>query len=285
MSGRVVVTGGSGGAGRHVVRELLEHGYDVLNVDLTDAGEAPFAEVDLRDGQAVLDVVAGADAVVHLAANPAPDTDPVSGTQRFEHNTTTTFTVFWAAGVRGVPRVVWASSETVLGFPFDETPPHYLPLDEDHVFPQNGYALSKVACEELARRMSVRFGTTFVALRYSNVTHTDPAQPASYANWPDNWADPHARKENLWGYVDARDAALAARLGLEADLTGAHEVIVAAADTATSRPTQDLVDAVFPGLRVDPALGPHDTLLSIDRARSLLGFEPQWSWRDVLTTP
>lgn len=284
MTGRVVVTGGSGGAGRHVVRDLLDAGYDVVTVDLVDDGQAPFVELDLRDGAAVLEVLAGADAVVHLAANPAPDTDPVSGTERFEHNTVTTFNVFWAAGVHGVPRVVWASSETVLGYPFT-TPPRYLPVDEDHVAPSNGYALSKVACEELARWMHALHGTTFVGLRYSNVMHTDPEQAASYARLPDAWADPHARKENLWGYIDARDAGRAARLALEADLTGAHVMIIAAADTATSRPNAELVAEVFPGTPLDPALGPNAGLLSIERARSLIGFEPQWSWRQVLNSP
>ena len=71
----VFVTGGSGKAGRAVVRDLVEHGYDVLNVDLAKPVEplAPFLRADLTDYGQVVEALRGAEAVVHLAAIPAPD--------------------------------------------------------------------------------------------------------------------------------------------------------------------------------------------------------------------
>jgi len=115
---RIVVTGGSGKAGRAVVHDLVENGYDVVNVDVVPASpaEAPFLRADLtRYGEAV-EALRGADAVVHLAAIPAPRIRTVE--QTFEINILSTYNVFSAAALVGLERVVWASSETVLGLPF-----------------------------------------------------------------------------------------------------------------------------------------------------------------------
>src|SRR5687768_650597 len=112
---KIVVTGGSGKAGRAVVRDLVEHGYDVLNVDLTPSHDrtVPFLRADLTDLGQAIDVLKGSEAVVHLAAIPAPGltTDEVT----FRINMTSTYNVFSAAMTLGLQRVVWASSETTLG--------------------------------------------------------------------------------------------------------------------------------------------------------------------------
>ena len=123
---RIVVTGGSGKAGRWVVRDLREHGHDVLNVDLVRDGgpHGTTLAVDLTDLGQCHDVIAGADAVVHLAAIPAPELRPEGET--FRNNSLSTYNVFAAAAVHGVSRLVSASSETVLGLPFD-TPPLFAP--------------------------------------------------------------------------------------------------------------------------------------------------------------
>jgi nucleoside-diphosphate-sugar epimerase len=147
---RVVVTGGSGKLGRAVVDELLAHGYDVVNVDVAPSREpvCPYVRVDLTDyGQtaealsAVDDRFRGVDAVVHLAAIPAPGLTTNSAT--FANNATATYNVFAAARAAGITNVVWASSETVLGLPFD-TPPPYIPLDEEYpARPESTYSLVK----------------------------------------------------------------------------------------------------------------------------------------------
>ena len=93
-------------------------------------------------------------------------------------------------------------------------------------------------------------------------------------------ADPWLRKWNLWGYIDARDGAQAVRLALEYSGTGAEICIIANADTVMSRPNAELLAEVFPGVEIRGELGEHDTLLSIGKARRLLGYEPRFSWRD-----
>jgi nucleoside-diphosphate-sugar epimerase len=269
---RVVVTGGSGKAGRAVVRELLEHGRDVLSVDLA-RGDLPCAQTqaDLTDLGQTIDVLRDAEAVVHLAAIPAPGLRPDQET--FRANTVSTYNVFSAAATLGLKRVVWASSETVLGLPFEREQPAYAPLDEDAPpRPESSYALSKLISEELARQFHRWTGIPFVGLRFSNIM-----EPHDYESFPGFWDEPHRRKWNLWGYVDARDVAQSCRLGLEADV-GAEHVIVAAADTVMDRPSAELMAEVFPDVPLRD-LGEHETLLSIAKARRLLGYEPRFSWR------
>jgi nucleoside-diphosphate-sugar epimerase len=199
---RVVVTGAAGKAGRAVVADLLEHGHAVQGVDRVPPGRrlSPFLQADLTDfGQAV-EALRGSDAVIHLAAIPAPrlQTDEIT----FRTNVTSTYNVFSAAATLGLRRVVWASSETVLGLPFDEPPP-YAPIDESAPpMPNTSYALSKVVGEELARQWSRWSGIPIVGLRFSNII-----EPDGYAAFPSFWADPRSRNWNLWGYVDARDVA------------------------------------------------------------------------------
>jgi nucleoside-diphosphate-sugar epimerase len=244
----IVVTGGSGKAGRATIRDLSDRGYDVLNVDrLRPASEATrFLEADLTDLGATVEVLHGADAVVHLAAIPAPDLKPEGTT--FDVNTLSTFNVFRAATLLGLRRVVWASSETTLGLPFERQLPHYAPIDEEHpLYPESSYALSKVLSEEMARQFARWHpDTSFVGLRFSNIM-----EPHDYCNFPNYWGDATLRKWNLWGYIDADDVAQSCRLGLEADLSGAEAYIIAAADTVMDRPSRELMAEVFPG--VSPA--------------------------------
>jgi nucleoside-diphosphate-sugar epimerase len=273
---KIVVTGGSGKAGRAAVRELLQHGYDVLNVDIAPPQEPSVRHlaVDLMQLGETIEALHGADAVVHLAANPNPQ--GWTEERMWRHNTTTTYNIFRAAIVLGLQRVVWASSETVLGLPFEREPPRYLPIDEEHsLFPESSYALSKVVSEEMARQFSRWSGIPFVGLRFSNIM-----EPGDYQRFPGFWDDPYKRNRNLWGYVDARDVAQSCRLGLEADIAGADVFIIAAADTVMNRPNRELMAAVYPGVPLRDGVGDFDTLLSIDKARRLLGYAPKHSWRD-----
>jgi nucleoside-diphosphate-sugar epimerase len=272
---RIVVTGGSGKAGRWVVADLRERGHDVLNVDIVHDGSAHglCLLADLTDLGQCHEVVAGADAVVHLAAIPAPDLRPAGET--FRINGLSTYNIFSAATERGVGRIVWASSETVLGLPFD-TPPDFAPVDESHPpRPETSYALSKVVGETLAVQFARRTATSFIGLRISNIM--EPPDYARFASWQD---DARLRKWNLWGYVDARDVAQAVRRGLEAELSGAQVCIVAAADTCMTRDSADLMAEVFPTVPLRRPVERRETLLSIERARAILGYEPEHSWLD-----
>lgn len=273
---RIVVTGGSGKAGRAVVKDLLEHDYDVLNVDIIPPREpqGQFLKVDLTDAGQVYEVLEGADAVVHLAAIPAPGRETERVT--FDVNMSSTYNVFSAALTFGLKRIVWASSETTLGLPFDREQPAYAPIDEDHpLYPESSYALSKVLMEEMARQMNRWSGIPIVGLRFSNIM-----EPHDYARFPGFQDDPMLRKWNLWGYVDARDVAQSCRVGLEADFEGADHFIIAAADTCMNRTNADLMAEVFPGVTLREGIGDHETLLSVDKARKVLGYDPQYSWRD-----
>jgi nucleoside-diphosphate-sugar epimerase len=272
---RIVVTGGSGKGGRHVVRDLREHGHDVLNVDARhDGSEFGLTMVaDLTDLGQTLDALAGADAVVHFAAIPAPDIRPDGET--FRINAMSTYNVFSAAVAHTMRRVVWASSETVLGLPFD-TPPAFAPIDETiEPRPESSYSLSKLVGETMAAQFARQTGIGFVGLRISNIMDIE-----DYDRFPTYWDDARLRKWNLWGYVDARDVATAARLGLEADIAGAEVAIVAAADTVMTRSSADLMAEVFPDVPMRRPVTGRETLLAIDHARALLGYEPAHRWED-----
>jgi nucleoside-diphosphate-sugar epimerase len=282
--GRVAVTGAAGKLGRAVVAHLRESGWDVLSLDRVPPGGAGGAAllVDLTDYGQVLEVLAGRvdehekplDAVVHLAAIPAPGQLPNSAT--FANNASVSWNVFNAARAAGITNVVWASSETVLGLPFD-TPPPYVPVDEEYrVRPETTYSLVKALEEEMAHHLC-RWNPELkmIGLRFSNVM-----EPQEYAQFPAFDADPALRKWNLWGYIDARDGAQAVRRALEHDATGMDVFIVANADTVMSRASADLVAEVYPGVEVRKELGRNETLLSIDKARRILGYEPEHSWRN-----
>ena len=282
---RIVVTGSTGKAGRAAVRHLQEHGYEVFGVDhvqgTMDYGS--FFCADLTDLGQTTEALKGADAVVHLAAIPAPFR--FSPFETFRNNILSTYNVFEACSLLGIPRIVWASSETTLGLPFDDEKPAYAPIDEDHpLYPESSYALSKVLSEEMARqfhrRAHGRNAPTIIGLRLSNIM-----EPHDYAAFPSFQNDPALRKWNLWGYVDADDVAQACRLSLTADIQGAEAFIIAAADTCMNRPGRELMNEVFPGVPVRENLGEFETLLCINKARRLLGYEPAVSWKDQVACP
>jgi nucleoside-diphosphate-sugar epimerase len=104
-------------------------------------------------------------------------------------------------------------------------------------------------------------------------------EPDDYRAFPAMDADATLRKWNLWGYIDARDGAQAIRRALEVGITGAEVFVIANADTVMSRPNVELVAEVFPGVPLADGVGQNDTLLSIEKARRVLGYEPQHSWR------
>ena len=286
----VIVTGGSGKAGRAAIRELLAHGYAVMNVDLVPPPEplCHFMKVDLNDLGQTIDALRLApgtidrrrapvgvpSAVVHMAGIPAPGLAPDAVV--FQNNLMTTFNVFSAATRLGLERVVWASSETTYGLPFTRTPPMFAPVTEDHpLAPETGYALAKVLCEKMAVEIN-RWnpGTTFAGLRISNIF-----EEPDYQMIPRLWSDPNLRKWNLWSWVDSRDVGQACRLALEASLPGADCFTIAAADTLMRTSSRELMCAAFPAVQLDAGLGEFDTLLSIDKARRVLGYRPRHTWR------
>ncbi|MEJ1194957.1 NAD-dependent epimerase/dehydratase family protein [Pseudarthrobacter sp. CCNWLW207] len=277
---RIAVTGGSGKLGRHVVRRLTADGHQVLNLDRAGDRSPGLAIVDLRDYGQVLDVLLGLDdrhtgfdAVVHLGAIPAPGILPDAAT--FENNMLSTYNVFQAARRAGIKKVVYASSETVLGLPFDVDPP-YIPVDEEYpARPESTYSLVKHLEEQMAIELT-RWDPelSIVALRFSNVMDAE-----DYERFPSFDSDAMLRKWNLWGYIDGRDGAQAVARALENGTPGFEAFIIANADTVMNRSSASLAAEVFPNVAVTRELGEHETLLGIGKARRLLGFEPEHSWR------
>ncbi|MFB4354003.1 NAD(P)-dependent oxidoreductase [Microbacterium sp. LS_15] len=278
---RIALTGSSGKLGTVVARELRAAGIEVIGMDVAGQRGPGFVQVDLTDYGQVVDAFTavgdqhdGIDAVVHLGAIPAPGIR--SDVATFHNNMPATFNVFWAAVRLGIRRIVAASSETVLGLPFDAPPP-YVPVDEEYPpRPESVYSLVKTLEERLATEL-VRWhpDLSITALRFSNVMN-----PADYDEFPSFDADALLRKWNLWGYIDARDGAQAVRRALEVAPPGFEQYIIAAADTVMSRPNAELLAEVFPDVPVAREVGENETLLSIDKARRMLGYDPQHSWRD-----
>ncbi|MGA1812578.1 NAD(P)-dependent oxidoreductase [Frondihabitans sp. 4ASC-45] len=280
---RVAVTGGSGKLGRAVVRDLAEHGYEVVLLDRVPSPDpvqgVSFTRVDLSDYGQVLEALTHIDdrydhidAVVHLGAIPAPGLVPNAAL--FTNNVTSSYNVFAAARAAKIRNVVWASSETLLGLPFAIDPP-YIPVDENYpVRPESSYSLGKAVDEEMARHFT-RWDRQLklIGLRFSNVM-----DDADYEAFPFD-DDPESRSFNLWSYIDHRDGALAVRLALESDLVGFEAFIIAASDTVMNKPTAVLADQFLPDVERRSAVEGTMPLLSSDKARDLLGFVPEYSWR------
>ncbi|MCA9839766.1 MAG: NAD(P)-dependent oxidoreductase [Trueperaceae bacterium] len=274
----IVVTGSSGKAGKAIIKDLLDHGHKVLGVDmLPKSGQThPYIQANLTDLGQCYEVLKGAESVIHMANIPAPEIHPPAKT--FVDNTSMNYNIFQAATDLKLERVIWASSETTLGLPFD-TPPLYAPVDEAHFpHPESSYALSKVVTEEMAAQFSRWSGLPFIGLRFSNILN-----PEIYKTFPETcWKDIRARKWNLWGYIDDRDVAQIARKALTAQVKGSNNYIVAANDTVMNRPSKDLMQELFPDVPLKGPLEEYGTLLSNAKAKDELGFNPEYSWRQTL---
>tara|TARA_A100001011_G_C13986899_1_gene705634 strand:- start:92 stop:784 length:693 start_codon:yes stop_codon:yes gene_type:complete len=219
------------------------------------------------------DRINGIDAVIHQAAIPASGLE--ANYKTFRANTISTYNIFQASKVMNVNNIVWASSETVLGLPFDTYPP-YVPVDENYdPRPESSYSLSKVMGEEMARQFCRRNpDMKIIGLRYSNIMEEhDYKQFNSFQN------DPYLRKWNLWGYIDARDVAQACLLAMESKLKGADNFIISADDTVMNEDNKSLLDKVFPNINIQEDVGKNKTLLSNKKAKRVLGFNPEYSWK------
>ena len=282
---RIAVTGGTGKLGRHVIRRLTDNGHTVVNLDREGERAGGFMRVDLTDYGQVIDALSGArdgdqpatvDALVHLAAIPAPGLSP--DIETFRNNIVTTFSVFHAAIRLGIRNIVYASSETVLGLPFD-TPPPYVPVDEEYAArPESVYSLVKHLEEQMAIELCRWHpDLKIIGLRFSNVMDVE-----DYTDFPFD-SNARDRKWNLWAYIDGRDGAQAVEKALDLDAPGFDRFIIASPDSVMTRPNAELLDEVFPGVERKGEIGEHTTLLSIDKARRVLGYAPEFSWRDTKT--
>lgn len=292
MGKRIVFTGGSGKAGRHVIPYLVGKGHRVLNLDLvpfdfdgvntlktdlTQSGEV-FNALSMHfdfDGLASGAGPAPVDAIVHFAAVPRILLRPDNVT--FAANTISTYNVIEAAVKLGIRKIVIASSETTYGVCFAEGDKdfHQFPLEEDYpIDPMDSYGLSKQVNEQTARAFAARTGADIYALRIGNVI-----EPHEYGMFSKFLADPASRKRNAWSYIDARDLGQIVDLCIARDGLG-FSVFNAVNDTITANePAAEFLGKWAPNTPIVRDMGEREAPISNRKAREVLGFVEQHDWR------
>jgi len=265
-----------------------------LRADITDLGSVynalssygSLAELD--DGSSFRHGCSGRgvprfDAVVHFAAIPRILLRPDHET--YYINTMGTYNVLEAALKLGVRKIIFASSETTYGVCFSDSAhrlPSYLPIDEDHpTVPEDSYATSKVVNEVTARSFQRRSGADIYGIRINNVV-----EPHEYQqDFPKYFADPSLRRRNFFAYIDARDLGTLVHRCLLTDGLG-YQVFNASNDElSTHLPTAKLLEQYYSGVPVHGELGEHETLYSNAKAKRVLGWQPQHSWRKYVDAP
>lgn len=276
---RIAITGGNGRLGSEATAYARTRGHDVTVIDrVGDQGPAS-AIIDLTEFDSVDKVIREGrfDAVIHLAGMPGRT--KVAGNLLFRNNMLTSYNVLSAAQRAGVSKIVFASSETILGLPFSESPAE-LPIVE--ISPAtyrtgHDYGMVKYLEEQIAQHMAA----DDPALSISAMMLTTIVLPEMYENFASYEQDARGRGYNLWSYTDVRDAGQGIVLAAEYRVPGYERFILAADDTVMSTPTADLVERFHPGSTVTRKLGEHETLFSNEKAKRLLGFAPQYGWRNA----
>jgi len=292
MGKRIVFTGGSGKAGRHVMPYLADAGHTLLNVDLAPATDPriPTLFADIADSGQMFNALsmhfgfdgyetgkgpAPVDAVVHFAAVPRVLIKPDNET--FRINTMGTYNVIEAAAKLGIRKIIVASSETTYGVCFAEGDKdfHSFPLEEDYdIDPMDSYGLSKELNEKMSRAFAARYGIDIYALRIGNVI-----EPHEYDRFPGFVKDPMSRKRNAWTYIDARDLGQIVDLCIKKDGLG-FQVFNAVNDTITSdMPTVEFLKKYAPNTPITREMGKFEGPLSNRKIREVLGFKEQHDWR------
>ena len=279
---KVVVTGGSGNIGRYVVRELLRHGHEIVSFDREVPPEPEpgvhYRLGDHEDEGTIFELLAPAEAVVHLSAIPSPGTH--ANAHVFRTNVMGTYNVCEAAATLGLRKIVATSSINVLGmgFRYRDFVPHYLPVDENHPdLPQDPYGLSKVVGEDIVDMVHRRTGIPAVSIRPSHVVMPE--------TWPERLAAMEANfnvyYSGIWGYADVRDLAVGFRLALETEDTVQGAYYIVADDAFCPMPLAEAAPLIFPGTEQMAAhLTGTESGITNAKAKSDLGFQPQYSWRD-----
>lgn len=276
---RVLVTGASGKLGTVACRRLAAAGVSVVAFDRTAPASPVPAGVtsiagDLTDAAAVRRAVTGCDALIHLATHAGPENPDT-----FSVNTTATYNVLANSAAAGIRRAAIASSVCAYGFTFAIRPfsPRYAPVDEDHpLAPQDAYGLAKVVDEATARAFVDAYGMSVVALRFHWLAAPEEVAAAAARLTPLPTSE---TSRDLWCYTELADAARACELALGVS-HGFHAVNICAADSLSDVPTRDLLARFHPATEIRHPLEGTASAWSTARARDVLGFVPQYSWRN-----
>ena len=277
----ILVTGGLGKVGRGVVTELIDGSAGKIAHRVTvfdrqfgpERGAVKYLIGDIQDLGQVMEAMIGTDAVIHLAAihNPNIATAPLV----YQTNVVGSFNVHHAAHRLGCKRVVSASSNAIVGWSYNERfEPDYLPIDEDHPLrPEDVYGLSKEIGETIAQAYA-RKGVETIILRPSGVVTPEELLELKQAG---------GRKPasfQAYSYVDVRDLAVAFRLAVEKQLPNGTTLFVVADDSNVAEPLCDLLPRLRPSIGDKArALTGTKAAYSNARAKELLGWRPQYSWR------
>jgi nucleoside-diphosphate-sugar epimerase len=272
----IIVTGSSGQIGRYVVQEFVDAGHAVTGLDLRPVEGTPgdFLLVDLTKAGEIYNALArtGAEAVVHLGAwaNAGVAPDP----RTYGENTTGTFNLFQACADLGIRRIVSASSAQVYGFA--GAPPLYAPVDEEHpVRPVNCYALSKTAGEQAAAYFVHNYGLEILSFRFMGVRPPQKIQGEIEAMAQ----NPASGSWLLWTRTDARDAARACRLAIEAAQVESGPYNITGAEVVLAAETQSLLEKHFGGqTEIRGDVSGRTSPLSIAKAQAAFGYQPRYVW-------
>ena len=272
---KIIVTGGIGSVGKAVVDMALVQGHRVVCIDRAipsnDArkSEVAYIQADITDYTGMEDSFRGCDALVHMAAIPAPGRHPDH--EVHNNNVVGSYNVLRAAVEVGIHRVCQASSVNAIGLAYSRWPHFdYFPLDEAHpTYNEDPYSLSKWICEEQGNSFARRYEEmTIASMRFHWVIPERATAVQAFG-----YSQTKAAIKNLWAYTLRSAAARACLLALTADFKG-HEVFyITAPDTISDIPSLELKQKYFPDVPVHGDLSGNKSFFNSSKAERLLGWK------------
>ena len=290
---KIIVTGGAGFIGSHIVDLLVNEGYEVHIVDNMSAGKqenvnikATLHIVDIRDKEKLIPIFKDAQYVFHEAANPQVQYSIENPIETNDINVNGLLSVLEASRVNNVKRIIFASSSAVYG------EQELLPIKEDmKENPLSPYGVQKYTGEIYLKLYAQIYDLESVCLRYFNVYGPRQNPNGAYASVIPKFAE--FRKNNqpliITGdgkqtrdFVNVRDVALANIKAMKNEKVGKGEVInIGAGNQYSINQIAELVGG--PVNYIPKRVEPHDTRACIDRAKELLDWNPSVSLEDGIS--
>jgi len=273
---KIAVTGGSGRVGRAIIDMALKRGDSLVSIDRVENPAAQeihpnltYVQADITDYDAMVNAFRGCDAVVHMAAIPAPGSHP----DQIVHNNNVvgSYNMLRAAVEVGVNRVCQASSVNAMGLAYSRWPRFdYFPVDEEHPsYNEDPYSLSKWICEEQGNSFARRYENMVIAsMRFHWVVSERPVATQAVG-----YSQSDAGTKNLWGYTRFDSAARACLLSLSADYKGHEVFFIVGPETVLDIPSLELKEKYFPNVEVRGDLSGNKSFFDCSKAERLLGWK------------